>query len=118
MWKIQALLCAISVVGSAVAQEATSVGAQGINDDGFCVRPCSRMGGRPCRPCLPRVGPGSPEWDDAVAETARDNESFAEKIKDIAKVDREYRESPDYKLDRKAYRDVERAVKHMNKIGD
>jgi hypothetical protein len=110
------LFCFVAPATAFAQDMAASRGTAGINDDGVCARPCIRAGGRPCRPCLPGIGPADPNWSGAVAETAEANALFGANIREHAERDPEYRQSRDYAEDRKTFHDTREAVEGMNKV--
>jgi hypothetical protein len=105
--------------GSAMASNQDLLSAQGfagIDDSGNCVQPCARSGGRPCAPCLPVIGPGSPQWQAAVAATAAANDEFEEAIRALAAKDSGYRRSIAYNEDRQLARRIDKSVDAMREV--
>ena len=105
------LILCLALPGAASAQA-----WQGLNDNGRCVENCSRYGGRPCQPCMPRIGPGADGWPEAVARTEADNQRFKVMIDQRAATDDAYRRSDLFKQDMKAFRVTRKAVGAMENL--
>lgn len=96
---------------SALAQ-----GRKGLDDNGNCVAPCTRAGGMPCRPCLPRIGPGDDEWSVEVAQFGRESEAFRLSIRQRADSDAAYRLSRQYREDRRAAAQLQDTMKALSAL--
>jgi len=105
-----------AMAGQDIAASQVGSGFSGIDDSGQCVQPCRRSGGRPCAPCLPAIGPASPDWAAAVQETADANKQFGIDIEARARLDPNYRASVAYRDDRKMFNDIRRSVGAMQDI--
>jgi hypothetical protein len=93
----------VSVILLLAACAAEAQQRRGINDDRRCVTPCTRAGGRPCRPCKPLYG-----WSSTLGQNdwqlfRLENEAYLQEINALAAKDGAYRNSPDYEMDLKAF---------------
>jgi hypothetical protein len=72
---------------------------RGVDDNGRCVAPCSRAGGRPCRPCKPIANWSSTLGHNAWELYRLENEAYLQQVNALAAEDETYKSSPDYQLD-------------------
>lgn len=105
------VIACISISVSVQAQ-----GRRGLDDNGNCVAPCSRAGGMPCRPCLPRTGPGSEQWLSEVEQFARGTDAFRLSVSRRAYADPTYRVSAQYEKDRTAAAELVRTTEALNAL--